>query len=83
MRSQDIAEGVYSVLVVQAEQFFMDKGHFPRLGRLLHNREFLRRIRFLNVDEAHNIATAGISLYSLPPFRPAWGHLTDLRIKLG
>ncbi|KAK6980832.1 hypothetical protein R3P38DRAFT_3235139 [Favolaschia claudopus] len=37
----------------------------------------------MNVDEAHFIYTAGLPLYALPAFRPAWGapNLLGLRLK--
>ncbi|RXW21997.1 hypothetical protein EST38_g3859 [Candolleomyces aberdarensis] len=80
---QDIISGHYSVLVVQAEQFFVDKGHFPRLARLLYQRKFIKQIRFLLIDEAHCLYTMGTSLYGLPAFRPAWNYLAELRTRLG
>jgi superfamily II DNA helicase RecQ len=80
---QDIASGRFSVLIVQAEQLFVDKGHFPRVARLLSNRKFIKKIIFLMVDEAHCIYTMGTSLYGLPAFRPAWNYLAELRTKLG
>ncbi|KAF6759189.1 II DNA helicase [Ephemerocybe angulata] len=80
---KDVREGSYSVLVVQAEQFFVDKGHWPKLARLLHKPAFARKIKFLMVDEAHNVHTLGLSHYSLPAFRPAWASLSELVVKLG
>jgi len=40
---------------------------------------FQRRIIRVNVDEAHFIHTAGLPLYGLPPFRPAWGRLDEIK----
>ncbi|KAF6745329.1 II DNA helicase [Ephemerocybe angulata] len=80
---KSVREGAYSVLIVQAEQFFIDKGHWPRLARLIHNPKFSRKIKFLMVDEAHNVHSLGLSHYSLPAFRPAWASLSELVIKLG
>jgi superfamily II DNA helicase RecQ len=39
-------------------------------------------VKRVHVDEAHSIYTAGIPLYGQPAFRPAWGHLGELRILL-
>ncbi|KAF8985155.1 hypothetical protein BDQ17DRAFT_1210681, partial [Cyathus striatus] len=63
----------YSVLIVQAEQFFVHNGHWPKLSRLLHKPTFRKRIRFLFVDECHSIYTLGTDLYGGKAFRPAWG----------
>jgi hypothetical protein len=47
------------------------------------NRLFRKRIIRVCVNEAHFIYTAGCELYGLPAFRPAWGKLGELRVKLG
>ncbi|TEB38019.1 hypothetical protein FA13DRAFT_1785865 [Coprinellus micaceus] len=79
-----IAAGCYRVLIVQAEQLFIDKGHWPRLARLFNKRrKFTHSIRFLFIDEAHHIYVSGTALYGLPAFRPAWSHIGELRTKLG
>ncbi|KAF9002366.1 hypothetical protein BDQ17DRAFT_1390784 [Cyathus striatus] len=80
---QDINSGAYSVLIVQAEQFFINNGHWPKLSRLLHKPNFAKRIWFLFVNEVHFVYTAGIDLYGSKAFRPAWGYLLELRTKLG
>jgi len=73
-----------SALIVQPEQLSMMAGHLPRLTRLVdRNRLFRKRIVRVCVDEAHFIYTAGSDLYGLPAFRPAWGKLGELRVKLG
>ena len=69
--------------MAQAEQFFVDKGHFPRLARLLYKPKFIKKISLLLVDESHCIYTMGTALYGLPAFRPAWNYLGELRAKLG
>jgi len=70
--------------VVQPEQLSSIDGHLPHLARLINrDRKFAQCIRYLHVDEAHFIATAGQALYGVPAFRPAWGRLGELRIKLG
>jgi superfamily II DNA helicase RecQ len=62
----------------------MLSGHLPRLARLIQqDRLFRKRIARVHVDEAHFIYTAGVELYGLPAFRPAWGQLGEFRIKLG
>jgi len=82
---QDISEGKFSALIVQPEQLSMMAGHLPRLARLIGNadRRFRKKIVRVHVDEAHFIHTAGCSRYGLPAFRPAWGKLGELRVKLG
>ena len=59
-------------------------GHLPRLARLVEKDNlFRKRIARVHVDEAHCIFTAGLGLYGVPPFRPAWGKLGEFRVKLG
>jgi len=61
----------------------MIDGHLPRLARLINqNQVFTKLIKRVHVDEAHFIATAGLPRYGLPAFRPAWGRLGELRVKL-
>ena len=75
---------MFSALLVQPEQLSMLSGHLPRLARLIQqDRLFRKRIVRVHVDEAHFIYTAGVELYGLPAFRPAWGQLGEFRIKLG
>jgi superfamily II DNA helicase RecQ len=71
-------------LIVTVEQLFKSSaGHFARLGHLIrNNRIFQRQLIRINVDEAHSIHTAGIPLYGLPAFRPAWGKLDELKALL-
>ena len=72
------------MLLVQPEQLSMIAGHLPRLARLVEqDRDFRKQIVRVHVDEAHFIYTAGIGLYGQPAFRPAWGRLSEFRIKLG
>lgn len=62
------------------EQLFKSReGHLPRLYLLLRHHHFQRHITRINVDEVHNIYTAGLSLYGLDAFRPAWGRLDELK----
>ena len=71
-------------LIVTVEQLFKSSaGHFARLGHLIRNNKiFQRHLIRINVDEAHSIHTAGIPLYGLPAFRPAWGKLDKLKALL-
>ena len=71
-------------LIVTVEQLFKSSaGHFTHLGHLIrNNKTFQRHLIYINVDEAHSIHTAGIPLYRLPAFRPAWGKLDELKILL-
>jgi superfamily II DNA helicase RecQ len=80
---QDISKGEYRVLVVQAEQFFIDKGHWPKLARQLNVRDFMKLIKYFLVDEVHSVYTLGMDLYGDTAFRPAWRYLAELRTKLG
>jgi superfamily II DNA helicase RecQ len=68
-------------LIVTVEQLFKcSAGHLGRLGAMIRERQdFQRRIIRINVDEAHSIHTAGIPLYGIPAFRPAWGDLNKLK----
>ena len=53
------------------------------MGHLIRNNKiFQRQLIRINVDEAHSIHTAGIPLYGLPAFRPAWGKLDELKVLL-
>ena len=60
----------------------MFSGHLPRLARLIQQDRLFRK-RIVHINEAHFIYTAGAELYGLPAFRPAWGQLGEVRIKLG
>jgi superfamily II DNA helicase RecQ len=71
-------------LIVTVEQLFKSSaGHLGRLGNLIRNcQDFQKRIKRINVDEAHCIYTAGFPLYGLPAFRPAWSRLNELKAHL-
>lgn len=59
-------------------------GHLPRLARLVAgDRQFVKLIRRVHVDEAHFIYTAGFKHYGLPAYRSAWGQLGEFLIKIG
>ena len=62
------------------EQLFKSReGHLPRLAIFLRNQYFQRHIVRIVVDEAHNIYTAGLPLYELDAFHPAWGRLDEIK----
>jgi superfamily II DNA helicase RecQ len=70
-------------IIATVEQLFRTpEGHLPRLGILIRTKSFQKRIRSINIDEAHFIHTTGISRYGLSAFRPAWGELGDLKVLL-
>jgi superfamily II DNA helicase RecQ len=67
-------------LIVTVEQLFKSReGHLPRLAIFLRKQHFQRYVVRIVVDEAHNIHTAGLPLYGLDAFRPAWGRLGELK----
>ena len=73
--------GNWQALIVTVEQLSLYKGHLPRLARLLRqDRTFVAKFKFLNVDEAHFIYTAGIRKHGQPPFCPAYGLLDVVRL---
>ncbi|KAJ7626970.1 P-loop containing nucleoside triphosphate hydrolase protein [Roridomyces roridus] len=77
-----IRDGHFQHLIVQPEQLKVFQGHLPRLARLLDIPKFIKTITRVHVDEAHNHVLAGLPRFGLPPFRPAWGSLIDLRFRL-
>ncbi|KAF7358964.1 P-loop containing nucleoside triphosphate hydrolase protein [Mycena sanguinolenta] len=79
---QNIKNGHFQHLIVQPEQLGMHQGHLPRLAGLLNNSTFAKTISRVHVDEAHNHHAAGLPHYGIPPFRPAWGHLDEFRLRL-
>ncbi|KAJ7285331.1 P-loop containing nucleoside triphosphate hydrolase protein [Mycena rebaudengoi] len=78
----DITCGRFQHLIVQPEQLKSFKGHLLRLARLLHIPQFVKSIARVHVDEAHFHFMAGLPHYGLPAFRPSWGALNELRIRL-
>ncbi|KAJ6476423.1 P-loop containing nucleoside triphosphate hydrolase protein [Mycena vulgaris] len=79
---QKIQEGSFQHLIVQPEQLKTFKGHVPRLAALLNVPAFVKTLSRVHIDEVHNHHTAGLSSYGLPAFRPAWGSLDELRLRL-
>lgn len=67
-------------LIVTPEQFFeTPAGHLTRMGRLIRNSAFRKHITYSFVDEIHTADRAGIGRYGLPPFRAAWGRLSEVK----
>ncbi|KAJ7211404.1 P-loop containing nucleoside triphosphate hydrolase protein [Mycena pura] len=78
-----ISEGKVSHLIVQPEQFSLYHGHLPRMARLLHDHKFVSRVAAVAVDECHNIYMVGSAVNGRAPFRPSYGALPQLRVRLG
>ena len=75
--------GAFRNLIVAPEQFFPEGGHIPRLALMLKDHNFIKRIGFFFIDEAHFIVTAG----ELKPgeklaFRTAYGKLAEVLLQL-
>ncbi|KAG0692229.1 hypothetical protein DFH29DRAFT_786633, partial [Suillus ampliporus] len=52
----------YEHLIVSPEQLSMFNGHLPCLARLIHqDGAFVKRIKRVYIDEAHNIYTTGLA----------------------
>lgn len=71
--------------IVTPEQLFVDpkNGHMSLFGQtLLTNRTFQRSITDVFVDECHSIHVAGLGSNGLPPFRPCWGRLDEIKTQL-
>jgi superfamily II DNA helicase RecQ len=79
---QRIEDGYFQHLIVQPEQLRPFNGHITRLYRLLYVSRFVKTIGRVHIDEIHFHCTAGVPLYGLPAFRPAWGALDELRLCL-
>ncbi|KAF7297686.1 P-loop containing nucleoside triphosphate hydrolase protein [Mycena kentingensis (nom. inval.)] len=77
-----VERGDFKHLVVQPEQLGRHEGHLTRLGRLLEAKSFTSRIGRLHLDEAHFLFTAGLAHRGAPAFRPAFGSLNALRVRL-
>ncbi|KAJ7107878.1 P-loop containing nucleoside triphosphate hydrolase protein, partial [Mycena epipterygia] len=80
---QAIEAGQIPHLIVQPEQFATYHGHLPKMARLLHDHKFVSRVASVAVDECHNIYTAGSTVNGRIAFRPSYGALPQLRIRLG
>ncbi|KAJ7663217.1 P-loop containing nucleoside triphosphate hydrolase protein [Mycena polygramma] len=70
----------YSVSPEQCGPF---QGHIPRFAKLLRNQKWVKRIRLLQIDEAHFIVTTGQAKGKETAFRPAFSNLGErLRVHL-
>ncbi|TFY51933.1 hypothetical protein EVG20_g10774 [Dentipellis fragilis] len=75
--------GHYSVLIVAPESLDSFDGHLPRVARLIRSsRLFSKLIKRVHIDEAHNIYTAGTSLYGVSAYRPAYGLISKQHVFL-
>ncbi|KAF6761994.1 II DNA helicase [Ephemerocybe angulata] len=79
---QAIEKCKFNILVVQPEQLSMHQGHWPKFARMIRKNRFTKHINYVHVDEAHFIHIAGINRHGLNAFRPAWGNLTQFRLKM-
>ncbi|KAE9386281.1 hypothetical protein BT96DRAFT_544948, partial [Gymnopus androsaceus JB14] len=70
-------------LIITAEQLFKSpEGHFTKLAVLLREHSFCCRIAHINIDEIHFTHFAGEDRFGIPAFRPAWGRLLELKMRL-
>jgi superfamily II DNA helicase RecQ len=79
---KSVHDGTFKILIVQPEQLQSFEGHLPQLAQCLWNRDFIKLVKYVHIDEAHTIYTAGTPLYGLPAFRKAWGSLGELWLVL-
>lgn len=76
--------GTVEVILATPEQLFRSAdGHYSRLGTLLRDAAFRRRVRVIVIDEAHFIHTTGQPLYGLNAFRAAYGRLDEIKALFG
>ena len=66
------------------EQLGPHQGHLTRMGRTLRkNKNFIKKIAHVSVDESHVVASAGMpGINGEAPYRPAYGHLDSFRLLL-
>ncbi|KAJ7927033.1 P-loop containing nucleoside triphosphate hydrolase protein [Mycena leptocephala] len=73
----------YQHYSVSPEQCGPYKGHIPRFAKLLHRPRWVKRVKLLQIDEAHFIATTGQSNGTEAAFRPSFSNLGErLRVHL-
>jgi hypothetical protein len=80
--AQEIADGAFNMIIVQPEQLSRLKGHLTHFGRLLRRPQFARIVSRVHADESHLIYHMGMPLYGRLPFRPSYGQLNQLRVRL-
>ncbi|KAJ7920240.1 P-loop containing nucleoside triphosphate hydrolase protein [Mycena leptocephala] len=64
----------YSVFPEQCGPY---KGHIPSFAKLLHRPKWVKRVKLLQIDEAHFIATTGQSNGTEAAFRPSFSNLGE------
>ncbi|KAF8055761.1 P-loop containing nucleoside triphosphate hydrolase protein [Lyophyllum atratum] len=70
-------------IIATVEQLFKSpEGHLPRLGVLVRNQHFQKKLKRIYVDEAHCIHVDGLPHYGSKAFRPAWALLDVLKTVL-
>ncbi|KAJ7611076.1 P-loop containing nucleoside triphosphate hydrolase protein [Mycena polygramma] len=68
---------------VSPEQCGPYQGHIPHFAKLLHDPKWAKRIKLLQIDEAHFVATAGQAKGKEGAFRPSFSDLGErLRVHL-
>ncbi|KAJ6473465.1 hypothetical protein DFH09DRAFT_1380244 [Mycena vulgaris] len=68
----------YRHYAVSPEQCGSYQGHIPRVAKLLHDPKWAKKIKLLQLDEAHFIATAGQAKGKEGAFRPSYSDLGDV-----
>ncbi|KAJ7167408.1 P-loop containing nucleoside triphosphate hydrolase protein [Mycena crocata] len=73
----------YQHYSVSPEQCGDYKGHTQRFAKLLHDPKWTKKIKLVQIDEAHFIETAGQAKGKEGPFRPAFSNLGErIRVHL-
>ncbi|KAF8132641.1 P-loop containing nucleoside triphosphate hydrolase protein, partial [Mycena galopus ATCC 62051] len=77
------SHSAYQHYSVSPEQCGPYQGHIPHFAKLLHDPKWAQRVKLLQIDEAHFIATAGQSKGKEAAFRPSFSDLGErLRVHL-
>lgn len=74
-----ILDGYYDHVHISPEQLQRHQGHFTRFYHLLDKPAFCQRVRFINIDEAHE---AGRAALGLDDFHTSYTRLSTFRVKL-
>ena len=75
--------GTSQHFIITAEQLFKSpEGYFTKLAALLCEHSFCHRIAHVNINEIHFTHFAGQEHFGISSFRPAWGRLSELRLRL-
>ncbi|KAJ7580880.1 P-loop containing nucleoside triphosphate hydrolase protein [Mycena floridula] len=76
--------GTARIVIATPEQFFRTpEGHMTKLGDLVRQKPFKRRIKLVVADEIHQLVTQGLPMHGCPAFRPCYGRLDELKTLLG